>query len=154
VKPSRASFLIAMTIHTVVPLALGVILFLGNVLIKSAEMNSRPPGADAIIAEQNPSQRIILAAGMVVLVALIGLAGQAAPCLVTAVFLALLANALIPISRILYFAIATLIGTLSAALWFYSIGPGGLHVIAGVLTAFAAIGYLVSSLIVSRLSNV
>jgi hypothetical protein len=148
-----SQFLIIVAAHTLLPLIVGVILFLGSVAIGSSEKHL-DTDSNAIAVRQGAPQRAVLAVGLIMVVAIIGIAGQLVPCLFMAVILAFLAAWLVPSSKVLYVVLGTVIGTSGAAVWFLYIGPGGLHAIGGMLTIFAGIGYLISGSVVCHLKNI
>jgi hypothetical protein len=151
---ARQIFFTALAIHTSIPLISGVVLFWAYLAIGSLEMApNNSPEVKAIVAQQSAFQRVERTLGLLLLVALIAFLGQILPCLATALLLALLALWLVRVSKALYFVVSVLIGTSVAALWFFEIGGGGLHGIAGTLTAFAAIGFTLSSLIVCSIAR-
>jgi hypothetical protein len=147
-------FFSALALHTCVPLIAGIVLFWVYIGIGSLEMvPNNSPAVKALIAKQSAVQRVGETIGMLLLVAVIAFLGQIVPCLATALLLGVLAVWLLPLSKALYAVLSAVIGTSMAALWFFIIGPGGLQVIAGILTIFAGIGFVLSSLIVCAINR-
>src|SRR5271170_2320535 len=148
-KLQQSIFFPALTLHTSVPLVAGIVLFWAYMGIGSLEMTpNNSPEVKALEAQQGVIQRVSLTIGIVCMVAIIAFLGQIVPCLATALLLATLAVWLVPLSKVLYAILSIVIGTSVAALWFFIIGPGGFHDLAGMFTVFASVGYILSSLLV------
>jgi len=142
-KLSRKFFMVAVSIHTLLPIIVGIAMFLGFVVIAIATQYS--PRSGSVVLD-------IFSIGAVGFLGVGFFVFQFPPTLVTAIVLTFLAPRLLQLSSLLYIVVCIVIGGGASAFWF-SHNPQGLHGLGGMLAFSSSVGFLFSGLCVASLKR-